>query len=101
MTLDVNANQSDPGTLTADGIAALALTDPAIALEGSGTADASVILLHWNKVGLGAIRVAYKLLDLHGAADSAASHMALPPGLASAHKRAELSANREAAPWSG
>lgn len=77
MVIDVNANQTAPNTYTAGGVAEFALTDPTIALNGSGTADAPFILIHLDTTGKQDIQVAYTLRDLDASADNAAQQVAL------------------------
>ncbi len=75
--LDVNANQTAPNTFTTGGVAEFHLTDPTIALTGSGTADAPFILLHLNTAGFQNIQVAYKVRDLDASTDDAVQQVAL------------------------
>ena len=77
MVLDVNANQTAPNTFSTGGVAEFHLTDPTIALTGSGTADAPFILLHLNTAGFQNIQVAYKVRDLDASADNAVQQVAL------------------------
>lgn len=74
---DVNANQTAPNTFNTGGVAEFELTDPTIALTGSGTADAPFILLSLNTSGWQAIQVGYLLRDLDGSADNAVQQVAL------------------------
>lgn len=76
-TIDVNANRSDPNTFTTGGIAEFQLSDPTIALAGSGTADAPYIQIHLNTAGLQNIQVAFNLRDLDGSSDNAVQQVAL------------------------
>ena len=46
LDVDVIANQTTPNTLATGGVAEFHLTDPVVALQGSGTADAPYVLLH-------------------------------------------------------
>jgi len=73
----VLVNQSAPNTLTTGGVAAFTLADPAIALQGSGTARAPHIVIHLDTRGQRDIRVAYRLRDLDGSADNAVQPVAL------------------------
>jgi uncharacterized protein len=52
-------------------------TDPTIALQGSGTADAPYILLYLNTTGQTGINVSYNLRDIDCTSDSAAQQVAL------------------------
>lgn len=75
--LDVIANQTNPNTLTAGGVAEFEITDPTIALQGSGTADAPHIIINLNTTGQANINVAYNLRDIDGSADNAVQPVAL------------------------
>ncbi|UCV09777.1 ExeM/NucH family extracellular endonuclease [Dechloromonas denitrificans] len=77
MVLDINANQTAPNTFSTGGVAEFHLTDPTIALTGSGTADAPFILLHLNTAGFQNIQVAYTVRDLDASADNAVQQVAL------------------------
>ncbi|MBA4261984.1 MAG: hypothetical protein C0443_08235 [Comamonadaceae bacterium] len=76
-SVDVIANQTSPNTLSAGGVAEFEITNPTIALNGSGTADAPGIVIHLNTTGQQAITVAYLLRDLDGSADNAIQPVAL------------------------
>ena len=76
MTIDVIANQTST-TITNGGVAEFELSNPTIALQGSGTADTPFILLHLNTSGFQNIQVAYKLRDIDGSADNAVQPVAL------------------------
>lgn len=75
-TLDAIANQTST-SLTAGGVAEFELTDPVVALQGSGTADAPFLLIALNTTGKNSISVAYTLRDIDSATDNAAQQMAL------------------------
>lgn len=75
--VDVNANQTNPDTFTTGGISEFAITDPVIALQGSGTADAPHIVIHLNTIGKGSISVSYNLRDIDGSADDSVQAVAL------------------------
>ena len=75
--VDAIANQTTPNTLTAGGVAEFQITDPVVALQGSGTADAPFINLYLNTTGLTGITVAYNLRDIDGSIDNAAQQVAL------------------------
>ena len=74
--LDVIANQTNTG-ITNGGVAEFAITNPTIALQGSGTADAPYILLALRTTGQSGIRVSYTLRDIDGSADNAVQPVAL------------------------
>lgn len=75
--LDVIANQTNPNTLTTGGVAEFEITDPVIALQGSGTADAPHIIINLNTTGQTNINAAYNLRDIDGSADNAVQPVAL------------------------
>jgi len=76
--LDVIANQSNPNTLTAGGVAEFdGIANPTIALQGSGTADAPHIIINLNTTGQSNINVAYTLRDIDGSTDNAVQPVAL------------------------
>jgi hypothetical protein len=75
--LDLIANQTAPNTLTSGGVAEFEITDPTIALQGSGTGDAPYIVLYLNTTGREHIRVSYNLRDIDGSADNAIQPVAL------------------------
>ena len=47
ITVDVNANQTNPDTFNTGGVTEFAITNPVVALTGSGTADASNEAFSW------------------------------------------------------
>lgn len=75
--LDVNANRTDPNTFTSGGVTEFELTDPVVALQGSGTADAPFLLIHIDTTGLSNIFVQYNLRDIDGSGDNAVQPVAL------------------------
>ncbi len=75
--LDVIANQTNPNTLANGGVAEFHITDPVVALNGSGTADAPFVLIHLNTTGKTNITVSYNLRDIDGSADNAVQPVAL------------------------
>jgi predicted extracellular nuclease len=77
LVVDVNANQTNPNTFTTGGVTEFHLTDPAVALTGSGTADAPYIIFHINTTGFSSINVSYNLRDLDASIDNAAQQVAL------------------------
>ena len=74
--VDVIANQTNTG-ITNGGVAEFQIADPAVALQGSGTADAPHIILYLNTTGQANINVAYNVRDLDGSADNAVQQVAL------------------------
>ena len=77
VVVDVNANQTNPNTFATGGVTEFAITDPVIALSGSGTADAPNILVHLNTTGQSNIGVQYNLRDLDASTDNAVQQVAL------------------------
>ncbi|WP_298007331.1 MULTISPECIES: ExeM/NucH family extracellular endonuclease [Anaerolinea] len=75
--VDVNANQTNPNTFTTGGVTEFHLTDPVVALAGSGTARAPFLLINLNTTGYESIRVMYNLRDLESGADNAIQPIAL------------------------
>ncbi len=74
---DVIANQTNPNTQATGGVAEFHITDPTIALQGSGTADAPYITIYLNTTGATNIRVQYNLRDIDGSTDNAVQPVAL------------------------
>lgn len=75
--VDVNANQTDPNTYTTGGLTEFHLTDPVVALAGSGTADAPYMQIAFTTTGLETIQVNYNLRDLESGPDNAVQQVAL------------------------
>jgi methionine-rich copper-binding protein CopC len=75
--IDGNANRADPDTFSNGGVAEVAITDPVVAIQGSGTADAPYLLIHINTTGYANIQVAYNPRDIDGSTDNAIQQMAL------------------------
>lgn len=75
--VNVIANQSNPNTQTTGGIAEFEITDPVVALQGSGTADAPHIVIYLNTTGQSNIRFQCNLRDVDGAADDAVQPIAI------------------------
>lgn len=77
--LDVKANQTNPATSTADGVAEFEIANPTIALKGSDTATAPNIVIHLNTtvgcVGKGVI-VNFNVRDIDNSANNAVSPVA-------------------------
>lgn len=70
--VDVIANQANPNTLSSGGVAEFAVTNPSIALNGSGTADAPGIVIHLDASDRQDVRLTFNAVDLDGSADNAA-----------------------------
>jgi predicted extracellular nuclease len=71
-TVDVIANQNNPATLTNGGVAEFEITNPVVALQGSGTADAPSIVITLNSTGVTNTTLAYRVRDIDSSSDNAA-----------------------------
>jgi hypothetical protein len=77
LEVDVKANELNPATFTAGGVAEFQLSNPVVALQGSSNADAPYLLLNLNTTGFFNITVAYNLRDIDGTSDNAVQQFAL------------------------
>jgi len=75
--VDVNANQTNPNTFTTGGVAEFHITDPVVALQGSGTTDAPHIVISFSTLGVATITVTYAVRDIDGSNDNAVQPVAL------------------------
>jgi len=75
-TLNVNANQVTP-TITTGGVAEFELSDPVVALKGSGTADAPFITMYLDATGRKDLQLSYNLRDIDPGANNAVQQVAL------------------------
>ncbi|MGI8593377.1 MAG: hypothetical protein ACR2ML_03250, partial [Solirubrobacteraceae bacterium] len=76
--VDVLPNQANPNTLSNGGVAEFdQLTDPTVALQGSGPADAPSLVVALDTSGRSNLNVAYTVRDVDGSADNAAQQVAL------------------------
>jgi predicted extracellular nuclease len=75
--VSVLVNQTNPNTNTTGAVAEFELTDPVVALQGSGTARAPHIVINLDTTGHSSIRVRYNLRDIDGSADNAVQPVAL------------------------
>ena len=73
---NVIANATDPANSTG-GISEFEITDPVVAFQGSGTADAPNLVFYINSTGCSNIKIKYDLRDLDGSADNAVQAVAL------------------------
>jgi predicted extracellular nuclease/2',3'-cyclic-nucleotide 2'-phosphodiesterase (5'-nucleotidase family) len=74
--VDVIANQTSPNTVSTGGVAEFALaSDPTVALNGSGTADAPSLVLYLDATGRESVRVQFNARDIDGSADDAAQQL--------------------------
>lgn len=76
-SVDVIANQTNPNTNTSGGVGEFEITNPTIALQGSGTADAPFILIHLDATNRQSIQISYNLRDIDGSADNTNMQVAL------------------------
>lgn len=75
--VDVNANQMTPATSTVGGVSEFAITNPVVALQPSGTADAPNLVIHLDTTGRSDVTVAYVLRDIDDSTDNAPQAVAL------------------------
>jgi hypothetical protein len=76
--IDVIANQSNPNTLTAGGVAEFdGIANPTVALQGSGTADTPGLVLFFDATGRTNITISYNVRDIDGSGDNAIQQVAL------------------------
>ncbi|MGC2234937.1 MAG: DNA/RNA non-specific endonuclease [Pyrinomonadaceae bacterium] len=68
--VNVNANATDTAALSGGIYEFDTLTDPVVAMQGSGTADAPHIVINLNTSGTTAINVAYNLRDIDAVDDA-------------------------------
>lgn len=74
--IDVIANQTGTG-ISNGGVAEFHVANPAVALQGSGSANAPYLKIHLDTRGATGIQVAYNIRDLDGTADNAVQPVAL------------------------
>ena len=70
VTVDVNANQTNPNTFTTGGVTEFAIANPTIALTGSGTADAPNIVLYLDATGRQNMHLELDVRDLESTDDT-------------------------------
>ncbi|MEO1082773.1 MAG: hypothetical protein AAFY88_00880 [Acidobacteriota bacterium] len=76
--VDVNANETTPDSFSTGGVAEFdALTDPTVALQGSGTADVPHLVIHLDTTGETDIVVTYNVRDVEGSSTDAVQAVAL------------------------
>jgi predicted extracellular nuclease len=75
--LNVTANLANPSGSTAGGLAEAAITNPVVALQGSGTADAPHMVLALDLTGESGVTISYLVRDVDGSADNAIQPLAL------------------------
>ncbi|HEY5723339.1 MAG TPA: Calx-beta domain-containing protein [Allosphingosinicella sp.] len=74
--LDVIANQTNTA-ITNGGVAEFEITDPVVALQGSGTADAPHLVIYLDATGRENIVFSFRARDLDGSADNAIMQVAV------------------------
>jgi predicted extracellular nuclease/2',3'-cyclic-nucleotide 2'-phosphodiesterase (5'-nucleotidase family)/Ca2+-binding RTX toxin-like protein len=75
--LDVEVNQTAPDTYTTGGVAEFQLSNPTIALTGSGTADAPYIVLYLDASGRQDVKLSFVARDLEASTDDAVQSIAV------------------------
>ena len=75
--IDVNQGRNDPNLFTSGGVTEFEITNPVVALQGSGTADAPNLVITIATTGLTNITVQYNLRDIDGSTDDAIQQYAL------------------------
>ena len=76
-TTDVIANQANPNTQTAGGVAEFHIADPVVALQGSGTADAPNLVFRVSTTARQNLTLAFNARDIDGSADNAVQQIAV------------------------
>jgi len=74
---DVIANQANPDTQASGGVGEFEITNPTVALQGSGTADAPNIIIYLNTTGQSNIRFSCNVRDIDNSADNAVQPVAV------------------------
>ncbi len=77
ITVNVQANQTNPNTNTTGGLSEFEITNPVVAFQGSNSSDAPNIIIFLNTTGVTSIQVQYNLRDIDGSADNAIQPVAL------------------------
>jgi hypothetical protein len=75
--VDVQANKTNPASAFTGGVAEFQISDPVVALQPSGAADAPHLLLALNTGGVRDIDVSYLLRDIDASGDNAVQAVAL------------------------
>jgi predicted extracellular nuclease len=76
-TRDAVANQTNPNTLSGGGVAEFEGSNPTVALNGSGTADAPYLVLYLDTTGVSDVTFAFNARDLDDSADNAVQPLAI------------------------
>lgn len=78
--LDVNANETNPDTFSTGGVAEFHITNPTIALKGSGTADAPHLMIYLDTTPCPvtkSISIRYNVRDIDGSTKDSVQQLAL------------------------
>ncbi len=75
--IDLIANQTSPNTLATGGVAEFEITNPTVALQGSGTADAPYLAIYLDATGRQNVTLSFNARDLDGAAVNAIQQIAV------------------------
>ncbi|PKO14968.1 MAG: hypothetical protein CVU39_12905 [Chloroflexi bacterium HGW-Chloroflexi-10] len=75
--IHVAPNRLNPGIETTGGVGELAIANPVVALQGSGTADAPYLKFYVDSTNCTDIKVAYNVRDVDPSADNAVQQVAL------------------------
>lgn len=75
--LDVNANQTNPDTFGTGGVTEFHITNPVVALTGSGTADAPYLQIYLNTTGRTNVNLAFNARDIDGSTDNTNQQIAV------------------------
>lgn len=74
---DVNANQTRPDTFSTGGVAEFEISNPTVAIKGSGTADAPYLALYLDATGRQGVTVSFNLRDLDNSANDSVQPIAV------------------------
>jgi autotransporter-associated beta strand protein len=78
VTEDVIANQTNPNTATSGGVAEFdTLSNPTVAIQGSGTADWPYIQIHLNVTNRQSVQLTCNLRDIDGSTDNSVQQIAV------------------------
>jgi hypothetical protein len=75
--VDVNANQTNPNTFTTGGVTEFAITNPVVAIKGSGTADAPNLVFFVDATGRQNVTFSFDARDVDGSATDAVQKIAV------------------------
>lgn len=75
--IDVNANQTNPDTFTTGGVTEFHITNPTVALTGSGTADAPYLAFYLDATGRQNVRIRFNARDIDGSIDNTNQQLAV------------------------